>query len=160
MLPQLDISFFPSQVFWLLVSFSLLFCVVNYSFLPKLEKTIYNRHKKAVSSFYHSFYLLRFAESIADKYNTALHQTKLQAKKMIDDTLLQVEEMRADFQVALEEEKVKMDKFVAEEITKFHAEHVNALKQMSMDLASIFYTKLTGHKADKKLVASLVAKEF
>ncbi|HCE59583.1 MAG TPA: hypothetical protein DEQ74_02000 [Wolbachia sp.] len=159
-MPQLDISTFFSQVFWFLTFFSLLFCVVSCLFLPKLDNIIYTRNKEVVDSLNSSLCLLRFTEDMVNKYNAALHQAKMQAKKIMDDALVQVEEMRADVQNLLAEEKKKMNELVKEGIAKFKVEYIEELKQMSVGIALIYYTKLTNSKAKEKLLVNLVSKEF
>ncbi len=44
-MPQLDISTYSSQIFWLLVCLVALFFALKYIFIPKLETSIQARHK-------------------------------------------------------------------------------------------------------------------
>ncbi len=106
-MPQLDVSTFFSQVFWFLIFFSSLFFVVSCLFLPKLDKIISTRSKEVLGSFNSSVHLLRLTEEQIAKYNAALNQARIQAKKIIDDALAQVEEMRANVKNILEEEDKK-----------------------------------------------------
>jgi F-type H+-transporting ATPase subunit b len=39
-MPQLDTHYFSSQIFWLLISFGLLFLVVRYLFIPRMRHII------------------------------------------------------------------------------------------------------------------------
>ncbi len=106
-MPQLDVSTFFSQVFWFLIFFSSLFFVVSCLFLPKLDEIISTRSKEVLGSFNSSVHLLRLTEDQITKYNAALTQARIQAKKIIDDALAQVEEMRANVKNILEEEDKK-----------------------------------------------------
>lgn len=159
-MPQLDTSTFFSQVFWFLIFFSLLFLTVRCLFLPKLDGIIYTRNKEILDSFSSSLLLLRLAEDMVNKCNATLHQADIQMKEIMNDALLRVEEMRANVQSILMEEKKKMIDLVNEGIAKFKATHVDDLKQMSVGIALIYYTKLTNSKARKELIADLVSKEF
>ncbi|WP_349967704.1 hypothetical protein [Wolbachia endosymbiont of Armadillidium arcangelii] len=159
-MPQLDVSTFSSQIFWFLIFFSSLFSIVNYLFLPKLEKVISTRSKEVLNSFSNSVHLLQLVENQVVKYNAALNQARVQAKKIVDDALAQVEEMRSNVKNILEEEDKKVSKFVEERVERFKSECINELKQMATNIALIYYTKLTDFEVEEEFVASLVSEEF
>ncbi|WP_353288028.1 hypothetical protein [Wolbachia endosymbiont (group B) of Gerris lacustris] len=159
-MPQLDVSTFSSQIFWFLISFSSLFFVVSCLFLPKLDEIINTRSKAVLDSFNSAIHLLRFTEDQIAKYNAALNQAKVQAKKIIDDALAQVEEMRASVKSILGEEDKKIVKLVEERVAKFKSKYISELKQMATSIALIYYTKLTNSEIEEEFVADLVSKEF
>lgn len=159
-MPQLDVSTFSSQIFWFLIFFSSLFLVVSCLFLPKLDEIISTRSKEVLDSFNSSIHLLRLTEEQIAKYNAALNQARVRAKKIIDDALAQVEEMRASVKSILEEEDKKMVKLVEERVAKFKSKYISELKQMATSIALIYYTKLTNSEIEEEFVADLVSKEF
>lgn len=159
-MPQLDVSTFSSQIFWFLIFFSSLFFVVSCLFLPKLDEIISTRSKEVLDSFNSSIHLLRLTEEQIAKYNAALNQARVRAKKIIDDALAQVEEMRASVKSILEKEDKKMVKLVEERVAKFKSKYISELKQMATSIALIYYTKLTNSEIEEEFVADLVSKEF
>ncbi|MFP3035893.1 MAG: hypothetical protein ACEY3A_02580 [Wolbachia sp.] len=159
-MPQLDVSTFFSQVFWFLILFSLLFFVVSCLFLPKLDEIISIRSKKALDSFNSSIHLLKLIENQTVKYNAALNEARTQAKKIVDNALTQVEEMRASVKDILEEENKKMSKLVEEKVARFKSEYTDELKRIATGIALIYYSKLTNSEIEEEFVASLVSKEF
>uniref|UniRef100_A0AAU7YQ89 ATP synthase subunit b n=1 Tax=Wolbachia endosymbiont of Oeneis ivallda TaxID=3171168 RepID=A0AAU7YQ89_9RICK len=159
-MPQLDVSTFSSQIFWFLIFFSSLFFIVSCLFLPKLDEIISTRSKEVLDSFNSSIHLLRLTEEQIAKYNAALNQARVRAKKIIDDALAQVEEMRASVKSILEEEDKKMVKLVEERVAKFKSKYISELKQMATSIALIYYTKLTNSEIEEEFVADLVSKEF
>lgn len=159
-MPQLDASTFFSQVFWFLIFFSALFLVVSCLFLPKLDEIINIRNKKVLDSFNSSVHLLKLIENQTIKYNTALNEARMQAKKAIDNALAQVEEMRASVKNILEEEDKKISKLVEERVSKFKSEYTDELKQIATDIALIYYNKLTNSEIEGEFVANLISKEF
>lgn len=159
-MPQLDVSTYFSQVFWFLIFFSLLFFVVSCLFLPKLDEIINTRSKRVLGSFNSSVHLLKLIESQIVKYNAALNEARIQAKKVIDNALAQVEEMRANMKDILEERDKKMSKLVEEAVAKFKSEHADELKRIATGIALIYYNKLTNSEIEEKFVANLVSKEF
>ncbi|MDR0288886.1 MAG: hypothetical protein LBH78_02445 [Rickettsiales bacterium] len=159
-MPQLDVSTYFSQVFWFLILFSLLFFVVSCLFLPKLDEIISTRSKKALDSFNSSVHLLKLIENQTVKYNAALNEARIQAKKVIDNALAQVEEMRANMKDILEERDKRMSKLVEEEVARFKSEYTDELKRIATGIALIYYNKLTNSEIEEEFVANLVSKEF
>lgn len=158
-MPQLDVSIFFSQIFWFVFFFSSLFFIVSCLFLPKLDKIISIRSKGVLDSFNGSVHLLRLTENQVAKYNAALNQARVQAKKIVSDALAQVEEMKSNVKSVLEEEDKKVSKLVEEKVAKFKSEYAGELKQMATNIALVYYTKLTDSEIEEKFVASLVSKE-
>ncbi|GFR20257.1 uncharacterized protein TNCT_526451 [Trichonephila clavata] len=113
-----------------------------------------------VMGFLASVHLLRLTEDQIAKYNAALNQARIQAKKIIDDALAQVEEMRANVKNILEEEDKKKSKLIEEKVAEFKSEYTDQLKQMATSIALIYYTKLTNSEIEEEFVADLVSKEF
>jgi len=159
-MPQLDVSTYFSQVFWFLIFFSLLFFVVSCLFLPKLDEIINTRNKRVLDSFNSSVHLLKLIENQIVKYNAALNEARIQAKKVIDNALVQVEEMRANMKDILEERDKRMSKLVEEEVARFKSEYTDELRRIATGIALIYYNKLTNSEIEEEFVASLVSKEF
>ncbi|MDX5518506.1 MAG: hypothetical protein O7177_02780, partial [Wolbachia endosymbiont of Andrena agilissima] len=107
-----------------------------------------------------SVHLLRLTEDQIAKYNAALNQARIQAKKIIDDALAQVEEMRANVKNILEEEDKKKSKLIEKKVAEFKSEYTDQLKQMATSIALIYYTKLTNSEIEEEFIADLVSKEF
>ncbi|AGJ98752.1 ATP synthase subunit b [Wolbachia endosymbiont of Drosophila simulans wNo] len=159
-MPQLDISTFSSQIFWFLIFFSSLFFIVSCLFLTKLDEIISTRSKEVLDSFNSSIHLLRLTEEQIAKYNAALNQARVRAKKIIDDAFAQVEEMRANVKDILKEEDKKVIKLVEEKVVQFKSKYISELKQMATSIALIYYTKLANSEIEEEFVADLVSKEF
>lgn len=66
-LPQFDATWFPSQIFWLVVTFAVLFVVLSKSILPALGQTLDTRRAKLEDD-------LKAAESLSAQART-LHDT-------------------------------------------------------------------------------------
>lgn len=118
------------------------------------------RNKRILDSFNNSIRLLQLIESQTIKYNLALNKAKIQAKKIIDNTFIQVEEMKANVKNTIKEKDKKMNKLIEEKIAKFKSEYTDELKQMAINIASIYYNKLTSSKIEEEFIANLISKEF
>lgn len=83
MLPQFEISFFPSQIFWLIVSFSIFYVFIKYSFLPKITKILEKREAKIKADMI--FYDRNIAEIAKAKsdYEAMIVEAKKEAEEQI-----------------------------------------------------------------------------
>lgn len=100
MLPQFEVAFFPSQIFWLIVCFGIFYVFIKYSFLPKITHILEKREMKIKSDMH--FYKHNIEEIAA---------LKKENEKMILEAKKESEE-------CLKETTVSMQKFVDEKIVE------------------------------------------
>ena len=84
-MPQLNPASFDSQIFWLIIIFSLLFLLVNYIFLPKISGIKRNREELIN-------YNLNLAEEnnlkvkkINEEISILIEKSKIESEKLIKD---------------------------------------------------------------------------
>jgi len=108
-LPQLDTIFFPSQIFWCLLSFFLLWAVTHWGVLPVFQKTLRRRQRKIED-------LMKKAQSLEKKAQDTLEKSQ----QDFDQAL---QEMR-EFKIQLAEKwKNRSEEFYTQEKKK-NAEHL------------------------------------
>lgn len=91
-MPQLDISFFFSQIGWLLLSFCAFFCVVKFLLLPRLEKIIDNRRVLINNNIDFAEDIMKKVEEITDENNKKINEAKEQGNEKIDAFVKQLEQ--------------------------------------------------------------------
>lgn len=84
-MPQLDFSFYLSQIAWLLVCFGLFFCISKFLILPRLEKNLYNRANKIKSNIDFSEQMLERAKIINEKNDKKIKKTQDEIEKTITE---------------------------------------------------------------------------
>ena len=84
-MPQLDPEFWASQVFWLILIFSILYLIIWKIFLPKITYSIENRKSQIVNDLDEAQKLKESAEKKLEEYNKIIESSKLEAKKIIED---------------------------------------------------------------------------
>jgi F-type H+-transporting ATPase subunit b len=133
-LPQLDPSHFPGQAFWLVISFGLLYGLMRYAALPKVEQTLEKRAAFIDSALadakHHNEEAKRLAADIdlrmADARNRAQDQVKevatAEAKKMAD---------------ALAEQQKKLDEQMKSAQARLEAQKKEALAQLDSNAGAM-----------------------
>lgn len=157
MLPQFDLTFFPSQIFWLIVCFGVFFAFVHFVFFPRMQQMFLNREmkiKKDIKTYEHNIHEIREIEKThAHMLKTARteaeevqKQATLKAKEFAAEQCAEIDKtLNAKFEVAKAELETEVKKMEA------------SLKEEVLKSASILLEKLEGEKPDldelKKLVS-------
>ena len=84
-LPQMDISTFPSQIFWLIVTFSILYIFMWKFVIPNLRITIEERRDKISNDINEAEKLKSEAEEILNKYESKINSSNQDAQKIITE---------------------------------------------------------------------------
>ena len=91
-LPQMDISTFPSQIFWLVVTFSILYIFMWKFVIPKLRIIIEERRDKISNDVNEAEKLKSEAEEILNKYESEISSSNQDAQKIITEARNQSDE--------------------------------------------------------------------
>ena len=91
-LPQMDISTFPSQIFWLVITFSILYMFMWKFVIPKLRITIEERRDKISNDVNEAEKLKTEAEEILNKYESKINSSNQNAQKIISEARNQSDE--------------------------------------------------------------------
>ena len=71
-MPQLEISSYPSQLFWLIVCFFSLYIIMSQIIIPRIADIIEQRRKKIDDAIEKAQSMQKKAEAALDKYQKAL----------------------------------------------------------------------------------------
>tara|TARA_X000000368_G_C22760434_1_gene592468 strand:+ start:163 stop:711 length:549 start_codon:yes stop_codon:yes gene_type:complete len=91
-LPQMDISTFPSQIFWLIITFSILYVFMWKFVIPSLRITIEERKDKISDDINEAEKLKSEAEEILTKYESKINSSNQDAQKIISEARNQSDE--------------------------------------------------------------------
>ena len=95
-MPQLDISFFFSQICWFLLSFGAFFCVVKFLLLPRLEKIVDNRKELIANNIQFAEDVMKKVEKITDENNRKIEEVKIKNSEKIENFINQLEKKNND----------------------------------------------------------------
>jgi len=104
-LPQMDVSTFPSQLFWLFVTFAVLFWRMSSDILPRLGGIIEERKDRIADDLDQAADFKQQAEEAQTSYEKALSDAKAKARGIAADTRdaidREIAEMQADMETEL-----------------------------------------------------------
>ena len=85
-LPQMDVSTFPSQIFWLAVTFGALYLVMSRMVLPRLGAAIEERRDRIADDLDRAAESKRMAEEAETAYNRALADARAKSQAIAAET--------------------------------------------------------------------------
>ena len=135
-MPQLNPEFWTSQIFWLLLVFSILYLIIWKVFLPKITYNIETRKSKAVSDLHEAQKLKETAEQKLNDYNKIIEDAKKKAKKIIEDSQKKLDQ-------DIESKKTKFNDEINKELALVEKE-ILKLKESSLESISKIATETSG----------------
>ena len=119
-MPQLDVSTFPSQIFWLVVCFGVL-CFAMATFLvPRIAKTLAARQEELVN-------------------------LKIKADKIFEEANRLQHDNQKNFDGARQDASIKMHKMTLE-LNRLHDQHLASLEQKTQGILSKIQQSLNEQK--------------
>ena len=129
-MPQLDPTYWPSQAFWLILIFTLLYFSISKFFLPKIKNNLDNRENKIKEDLENANKLKELSESKLKEYELILENAKKEVSKIHFDTKKKLDK-------DIQSKKEVMEKDIENEILKAQKE-IEELKKIQFHLFKIF----------------------
>ena len=155
-MPQLDVSGFPSQIFWLVITFVFLWWLMAKVALPKVGLVLEERQKKINDSLDLAENLRIEAGSELDAYETAISVAHEEARKVINDANQEGTQASAN---QLAEMRISLTNQIAEVETEIESVKEKALEdigQSAREVAISALEKLVGIKIPAKTLNTAI----
>lgn len=158
-MPQLDVSSYISQMFWLLLSFCVLWFLLATFIVPKLADVVEQRKRKIDEYVQKAEALNTQAQKSLEKYNETILLAEQQAE---EDRNKGKEELKAYLQKTEADMAENLNKKIADNEFMLATEKNNTLQQIEViaqDLAYQIVQKLGFSNIHKKDIAALTPKD-
>lgn len=155
-MPQLDIAWFSSQIFWLIVTFAFLYLLLSRSVLPRIHTVMESRQNKITHDIDRAEQLRNEAEEARETYERALKDSRAKAQSLITESAALMEKSSNARHAELDK---KLDKQLSDAEAGIAAAKSDALAKLapvSKELTQHIVEKLTGQKLNEKEVATVV----
>ncbi|TVS04034.1 MAG: F0F1 ATP synthase subunit B' [Rhodobacteraceae bacterium] len=155
-MPQLDISTFPNQIFWLVVTLVVLYFVMSRVALPRVAAVLADRRGVITSDIATAEEFKHKAQAAEEAYHKALAEARAEAGRI-------VEAAKAEMQEELDAQMAKADAEIAAR-TAESERRIQEIRDSAMDMVSEVskdatkdILELFGAKADARSVNAAVA---
>ena len=155
-MPQLDISTFPNQIFWLVVTLVVLYFVMSRVALPRVAAVLADRRGAITSDIATAEEFKLKAQAAEEAYHKALAEARAEAGRIIEAT-------KAEMQSELDQQIAKADAEIAAR-TAESERRILEIRDSAMEMVSDVskdatkdILELFGAKADARSVNAAVA---
>jgi F-type H+-transporting ATPase subunit b len=155
-MPQLDFSTFPTQLFWLAVTFIILYVLMRWLALPRVASMINARRDQLDADLARAEQLKGEAEGVWAAYQQTLTAARAQAQAAVKETTDRLAAEAAEQRRQLEESLSRQIAAAERDIAAAKQRAVAELHDIAVDVARSVSEKLTGRPADVTRVAAAV----
>ena len=145
-MPQLDFSTFPNQIFWLVVFCVVLFAIVKFFIIPRMEDIFANRRKIIDGNIAKAEEIRLRVNEIEKKIEEELQKAKSQCDEIMNTSGLNIKEQMAS---ALEDSKIATSQLINEaegRLKELRDGSEAAIEKISEELASEIISKISRGK--------------
>ncbi len=148
-MPQFNAETFPSQLFWLVITFISLYICMNFLILPRIRNNIRLRKNKILNDVERAELLKEQIEKTINDYNSKIMQAKNQAD---ENTRIAIEKANRDFTTQLDNVKKRVLQKInksEEEIKSYKKNIEKEIHEASINISSSIVEKVIGKGLSK-----------
>jgi F-type H+-transporting ATPase subunit b len=155
-MPQLDPTWFGTQLFWLAVSFVVLYLLLRNIALPKVASVLQAREDKIKGDLDQAQKLKEQAEATLEAYRKALADARTEAQRLqrevTDAAAAEAARQQAEIAQRIAAQVTEAERRIAEQRTQAIA----GLQTVAVDVAQAAVSRLTGGAVDGQRLAAAV----
>ena len=155
-MPQLDPEFWIAQIFWLILTFSILYLIIWKIFLPKITYSVENRKSRIVNDLDETQKLKENAEKKLKEYNKIIENSKQEAKKIIEDGRKKLDKdianKKKDFSNQIEKEIVAAEKAIKD----LKKNSLSNISKIASETSAELMKKIINTEVNKSNVSAVV----
>jgi F-type H+-transporting ATPase subunit b len=155
-MPQLDVSTFVPQLFWLAVTFGLLLLLMARVGLPRVGGLIEARRRRVDEDLARAAQLKTEAEAALAAYQEALAKARAEAQAAVKETTDRMATEAAERQRQLSESLARQTAEAEQQIAAAKQRALSEMPEIATEVARSVAEKLIGSSADTASVAAAV----
>jgi F-type H+-transporting ATPase subunit b len=156
-MPQFDPTFFTTQLFWLFVTFALLYVLMSSLAMPKIGAVLEERQRRIDDNLDKASQLKAEAEAAIALYEKALAESRTKAQEILRAGTEVMAKRAEERQKQLGERLSQQVKAGEARINAAKDQALTHIRDVAAEVAKAAATKLTGTTLDDAQVATAVA---
>ena len=155
-MPQLDPTYWASQVFWLVLIFTTLYLILSNLFIPDIKNSIDNRENKIKDDLDEAQKLKNLAEQKLKDYELTIENAKKEVQKIIFESKnklnLEIQNKKKEFEKKIEIELESAEK----EIENLKKDSLKSIATISEEIASKVIEQISGEPMNQSSVQAAI----
>ena len=155
-LPQLDATTYPTQIFWLFVSFILLYVIMSKVAIPRIADVLEERQERIEDDIETADRLRGEAEAVKAEYEKAVADARSEAHALVRKAMDEIAASHATAEAEAAKKTAETTKAAEARIAEQRTEALESLKSVASEAAAEATVKLTGIKVSDAKVGKAV----
>ncbi len=155
-MPQLNPEFWISQIFWLTLTFGVLYLILSKFILPKISANLELRKSQIQENVDTAERLRKDSESKLKEYDEIILKTKLEAKNIFkqsrDKVLKDINAKKEALDKQIDDEVKKVE----EEISKLKRVAPERINKIAVEISSDLIEKIIGTEVNNSSISAIV----
>lgn len=159
-LPQMCTDTFPSQIFWLVITFAFLYVMMSRVTLPKIGRVIEERRDRVADDLGKADDLRKQSETAIQDYEQALAEARSKAHVLAQETRDTLASEAEERKAALEAELDKKLEVASERIAETKTAALSSIREVASDTAAAVVEHILEEAGNTDAIASAVNAEL
>ena len=152
--PPFDPQYFAGQIFWLLISFAILYFMLSRVFLPRIGQTLEDRSNRIADDLDTAAQMQAQAEDASKSYERSLSDARAKAHNVAESTRASVDAELTKEMAEADAVAEKQSELAETRIRKIRTDAMANIDSIAADVAQAAIEAVSG----KKMTAAAVAK--
>ena len=159
-MPQLNPEFWFSQIFWLTITFGILFLILSKFILPKIRNNLENRKSQIIENIEISDRQKKDSENKLQQYEKIILETKAKANNIFNSSKEKVKSDLDKKRLDFDEEISKNLENIEKEIVELKNSSFPKINSIAVETSTEIIKKLLGEDINKSNIATIVDEEM
>ena len=155
-MPQLDPEFWFSQIFWLVITFGILFLVLSKLILPKISDNLETRKSQVLDNLELAEKQRNESEAKLKEFDNIILKSKIEAKNLFNESRKKLLEDINNKRNKLEEEIDKEVKTIEAEIEELKKKSPEKINKIAIETSSDLINQLIGANINNSSITAIV----
>ena len=155
-MPQLDPEFWFSQIFWLVITFGILYLVLSKLILPKISDNLETRKSQILDNLELAEKQRNQSEAKLKEFDNIILKSKIDAKNLFNDSRKKLLDDISKKRKKLDEEIDKEVKIVEAEIEELKNKSPEKINKIAIETSTDLINQLIGASANNSSITAIV----
>ena len=156
-MPQLDPEFWLSQIFWLVITFGILYFVLSKLILPKISENLETRKSQVLENLELAEKQRNDSEEKLKEFDNIILKSKIEAKNIFNESRKKLLDEISQKRQRLEDEIDKELKIAEGEIEELKKKSPEKINKIAIETSSDVINQLIGAKINNSSITAIVS---
>lgn len=155
-MPQLDITWYPAQFFWMVITFTIMFLLISQVVVPRISQVLDERQHRINEDLNRAEKLKAEVETITEAYEKVITEANVSAHDSLHKVKAEIAVLTEQREKEMSDKLEKQVKAGEERVSQARDNALKQVQEISLETTSAAIEKLSGIKVkDEELKESV-----